>query len=281
MRVTDVSLFSNNIETVSFSLSKSDPDAQFMVRDMVGLDSEELVPRFYGFGAQTKTKFYDFVMKPRLMVIRFVLNPRFNLDESYSDIRDALYKSISSARSGLVWTHFNSGGSTVARIAGFITKFEVPYFTPLPEVQLSIRCDDPMFRAINPVSYKVAELKTTNPIIIPDSLSTAPHGFSFQVTFKAATPSFTIQDQATNPDWLFKVIPAGGFLANDILNFDSGYANKQLYLTRGGVVTYLIDKITPDSIWPIVFPGTTTLYFLDIANFTWNKLEYYAAYWGV
>lgn len=281
MRVTDVSIYSNNIETVSFSTSKSDPDAQFMVRDMTGLDSEDLVPRFYGFGKQTKTKFYDFVMKPRNVVIRFVLNPRFNLDESYSDIRDTLYRSISSARSGLIYLHFNSGGSTVARISGFITKFEVPYFTPLPEVQLTVRCDDPVFRGINPVSYKVTELKTVNPIIVPDSISTAPHGFSFQVTFKTATPQLTIQDQATNPDWIFKVIPAGGFLVGDVLNFSSDFVNKQVYITRGTTTIYLVDKITPDSIWPTIFPGMTTLYFLEIANFTWNKLEYFPTYWGV
>jgi hypothetical protein len=281
MKVSDISIYSNDIETVSFSLSQSDPKSQFMVRDMAGLDSEELIPRFYGFGAQTKTKFYDFVMKPRNIVIRFVLNPRFNLDESYSDIRDSLYRSISSVRSGLVYLHFNSGGSTVARISGFITKFEVPYFTPLPEVQISVRCDDPVFRGINPVSYLAPSLKTINPIIVPDSISTAPHGFSFQLTFKAATPQLTIQDKETNPDWLFKVIPSGGFLVGDILNFSSDYVNKQLYLTRGGVITYLVDKITPDSIWPTIFPGVTTLYFLEIANFNWNKLEYYPTFWGV
>jgi hypothetical protein len=281
MRVTDISLYSNNIETVAFSLSQAEPDAQYYVRDMAGLDSEDLIPRFYGFGAQTKTKFYDFVLKPRLIVIRFVLNPRFNLDESYSDVRDGLYKSISSARSGLIYLHFNSGGSTVARIAGFITKFEVPYFTPLPEVQLTVRCDDPILRGVNPVLYKQGEIKITNPIIIPDSLSTAPHGFSFQVTFKAACPSFTIQDQQDNPDWKFQVIPSGGFLVGDILNFSSEHINKQLYITRGATVIYLVDKITTDSIWPVIFPGTTTLYFVDIASFDWNSVEYNAAYWGV
>lgn len=281
MRITDVSIFSNNVETVSFSLSQADPLARFMVRDMTGLDAEELIPRFYGFGSQTKTRFYDFVLKPRQVVIRFVLNPRFHLDESYADVRDTLYRSISSVRSGLVYLHFNSGGGTVARISGFITKFEVPYFTPLPEVQLTVRCDDPVFRGLTPVSYKEDDIKYTNPIMVPDSISTAPHGFSFQVTFKTACPSFTIQDQANNPDWKFTVIPAGGFLVGDILNFSSDFINKQLYITRGASTIYLVDKITPDSIWPIIFPGVTNLYFLEIANFNWNKLEYYPTYWGV
>lgn len=282
MRVTNVSLFAGKIEAISFSLSKSDPSAQYMVRDMIGLDTDELIPRFYGFGLQTSPKYYDFKLKPRLIVIRIVLNPRFNIDESYSDVRDTLYRAISAARTGLVTLQFNSGGTTVAQIMGFITKFEVPYFTPLPEVQITVRCDDPMFRAINPVVYKPADLKTVNPIIIADSLSTAPHGIKFQLTFKAASPALTIQDAATNPEWVFKVMPSGGFLAGDVVYFTSEYtSNKQLYMVRAGVTTYLVDKIQSNSIWPIVFPGGSTFYFLEIANFDWNTLEYHAAYWGV
>jgi hypothetical protein len=281
MRVTDISLYSGEVEMISFSTSASDPDAQYMVREMVGLDTEDLVPRFYGFGLQTKSKFYEFVMKPRLIVTRFVLNPRFKLGESYSDVRDQLYKLISTARNGIVTMHFEAGGTTVSQIDGFITKFEVPYFTQLPEVQISIRCDDPVFRGINPVLYTPNELKTTNPIIIADSLSTAPHGFEMHITFTVATPIFHIQDDQTNPDWVFQVTPNGGFLVGDVLNLSSEFSQKQLSLTRGGVETYLVDKLSPQSIWPMIFPGSNTFYFPEIANFTWNSIEYYPAYWGV
>ncbi|MET0786518.1 MAG: hypothetical protein ABWY25_07430 [Paenisporosarcina sp.] len=281
MRVTEVSIYSNNVEAITFSLSKSDPFARFLARNMVGLDSEDLVPRFYGFGLKTKTKFYDFAMKPRDILIQFVLNPRFKLDESYSDVRDELYRAISAVRTGQIALHFNSGGTTVARILGLITKFEVPHFSPLPSVQITVRCDDPVFRAVNPVLLSPSQLQTTNPIIIGDSLSTAPHGFKMQLTFKAARPSFTIQDEATNPDWKFTVTPAGGFLNGDILNYSSEYADKYLYITRGASTIYLVDKISPESIWPILFPGVTKFHFLDIAYFNWNKLEFYAAYWGV
>jgi len=285
MRVTDIAVYAGKPEGAeelfSFSLSASDPSAQYMVREMTGMDVEEIVPKFYGFSLQTKAKFYDFVVKPRTIVMRIVLNPRFNLDESYSDVRDHLYRSISALRSGVVVMHFNSVGTTVARIFGFITKFEVPYFTPLPEVQLSLRCDDPMFRAINPTRYEAAELKTTNPVILSDNLSTAPHGFQFQITFKSNATSFTIQDAQINPEWVFRVIPTGGFLTGDVLYFSSDHANKYLYMMRGTVQTFLVDKIQPESIWPIMFPGSTNLYFLDIAAFNWNYLEYSAAYWGV
>jgi hypothetical protein len=282
MRVTSVTLYADpGEEVITFSLSQADPRAQYIVRNMVGLDAEELIPKFYGSGLYTKPKFFDFGLKAREIVTRIVLNPRIRIDESYSDIRDELYRAISATRTGLVTMHFNSGATTVSKISGFITKFEVPYFTQLPEVQITIRCDDPMFRAINPVIFDPPDLSVTNPIIIADSLSTAPHGFSMRITFKAAAPSFTIQDVPTNPEWKFKVIPSGGFLNGDVLHFSSDYANKYLYMIRGGITTYLIDRVEPQSIWPVIFPGANTFHFVDIASFNWSMLEYYAAYWGV
>ena len=283
MRVTNVGLYSANFaEPITFSLRDADPSAQYMVRTIIGLDAEELVPKFYGFGVtNTKSRLYDIGMKPRDIVIRVVLKPRFNLDESYSDIRDDLYRAISATRTGAITLHFNSGATTVARISGFITKFEVPYFARTPEVQLTVRCNDPIFRALNPVSYLPADLKTVNPIIIPDSLSTAPHGFTMRVTFKATAAYFNVQDTASNPEWTFKVTPSGGFLSDDVLYFSSEFSDKYLYMIRSSVTTHLVDKINPGSVWPIIFPGANNFHFSQIASFNWNSLEYYAAYWGV
>src|SRR4249919_1959954 len=116
MRITDVAVYAGRPEGAeelfTFSLSKSDPTSQYMVREMTGMDVEDLVPKFYGFSLKSKNKFYDFVMKPRLVVTRIVLNPRFKLDESYSDVRDNLYRSISAVRTGVVVMHFNSSGTT-------------------------------------------------------------------------------------------------------------------------------------------------------------------------
>lgn len=282
MRLTSVSLYSDNLsEAITFSLRHSDPSNRYIVRNMVGLDAEDIVPKYYGQGLVSKARYYDFGLKARDIAMRVVLNPNFRIDEAYSDIRDELYKTISASRTGQVILHFLSGGTTVARIAGFITRFEASHFVERPEVQITIRCDDPMFRAINPVIMLPAELKTTNPVFIPDSLSTAPHGFEMQVTFKATAASFTVQDVQNNPDWKFKVTPSGGFLSGDVLYFSSDYSNKYLYMVRGGTTTHLMDRIDPTSIWPILFPGQNEFWFVDLASINWNQVKYDAAYWGV
>jgi hypothetical protein len=174
MRVTGVDMYSANVEEpISFSLRASDPHAQYQVRSILGLDAEEIIQKFYGtsnFG----DKYYNFGLKPRDIVMRIVLQPKMILGQSASDVRDDLYRSIASTRTGGVRLHFKSGATTVSTISGSISKFEVGYFNKLPEVQLTIRCNDPMFRAVNPVEFLEADL-SSNPLEIPDTLSTAPH----------------------------------------------------------------------------------------------------------
>ena len=282
MRITNLDLYSPNFsEAITFSLRDYDPSAQYMVRTIAGLDAEEIIPKYYGSGLKTKPKYYDLSMKEREIVLRVVLSPRFRLDESYSDVRDTLYRAISSTRGGQVTLSFIYVGTTVAQISGFITKFEVAYFNKLPEVQLTIKCDNPLFRAVNPVVFSGPDLKTTNPINIPDSLSTSPHGLTLQVTFKASSPAFTIQDAAANPEWVFKVIPNGGFITQDQLYISTEFGNKYLYMVRAGVTTHLVDKLQPTSISPVIFPGANFLHFPELDMFNWNKIQYYPAYWGV
>jgi hypothetical protein len=282
MRVTNVEMFSAALEeSIDFSLQEVDPESKYMIRAMVGLDAEEIIPKFYSFSTNTKAKYYDFSMKPRDLVIRVVLNPNFANDEDYGDLRDELYRAISATRTGQVELHFHSGGTLVSRLFGYIVKFEVPYFVKLPEVQITVRCNDPMFRAINPVILAPAVLGTTNPIKVPDSLSTAPHGFIMQVTFTATSPSFTIQDVPSSPEWKFTVTPSGGFLSGDVLYFSSEFSNKYLYLIRSGSTIQLADKVAPTSLWPVIFPGLNSFHFPDLAKISWNTLRFYAAYWGV
>jgi hypothetical protein len=292
MRISNVTIYSNEVETASLALSLSelDYDKKYLVKAITGIDAEELVPKFYGFGLNnvsplnTKPRYYDFSMKPRNVVIRMALNPNFKLDETYAEVRDELYRNISSNRTGSIIMHFNYGATTVARLTGFITKFEVSHFTQVPEAQITINCPDPMFRGVNPVVYKLTGhnvLPTTNPVNIADSLSTAPHGFNFQVKFTENEPSFTIADRSTVPNWRFKVIPDGGFLDNDMLYFSSDYTNKYVYLIRGSTTIQLADRVNPGSIWPVIFPGGSVFWFEELDHLEWVVLNYYPAYWGV
>lgn len=283
MRLTHVELFSNDVEMLSFNLNPNDVDplSKYQVRSIFGLDADEIIRKFYAFGQNTQPRYYNVSLKAREIAIRLALNPNFRNTESYSDLRDRLYRTIAANRTGMVKLHFNSGATTVAQIEGSLAKFEVPYFSELSEIQITVKCDDPLFRAINPVNYEPESLSTTSPLTIADSISTSPHGFTMQMTFDNAAADLVISDAPSDFEWQFKVVPAGGFLVGDELHFSSEFSNKYLYIMRSSTKIDLIDKIYPTSVWPIIFPGSNVFYINDITDFDWDSLEYYAAYWGV
>ncbi len=280
MKVTSVSLHANEEEAIRFDLRNVSTQSPYKVRAMVGLDADELIPKFYAFGLNGK-KFYDFGLKPRDVVIRIALNPRYKIDESVSFIRDRLYRAISATRTGLLELQFHAGASTPAHVYGFFTKFEVPYFNKTPEVQITLRCTDPMLRGINPIIMEAADLPSSGIVIVPDSTSTAPHGFHMSITFTASETEFVVQDRETDPEWIFRVVPPTAFLAGDVLHFSSEFTNKFLYRVRTGVTTHLMNAVEPTSVWPVVFPGPNELWFNEIASFDWNFIQFDTAFWGV
>ena len=245
MRVTGVELSSDNANIFTFGTSEVASTDKYLIKTIVGLDADELNRKFYGFGAQSNSKFYRYGVTKREIVLRVVLNPNYSINESFSEIRDELYRTISASRTGLINLLFTGGGAALATISGYISKFEVPYFSKTPELQITIQCPDPMLRGYSPVEYDQGEIASQNPLIISDSLSTAPHGFSFSVEFVSNTTEFVIQDEETSPEWTFRIIPSGGFYAGDTLYMSSEYGNKKLYIDRLGEITPLMDRIEP------------------------------------
>lgn len=289
MKVTSVELVpagSSDICEMSFR----DPRRQnpFNVKQIAGLDADEIVARYYGTSGSSITGFfnlYDLALEKREIVARIELNPEFSENESYSDLRDRLYKMISSSRTGIIWLNFKNEDESVAAISGFVSKFEAALFSKVPEVQITINCSDPMLKSPNPVSIDVEALEITeivedtSMIVLQDPLSTAPHGFTFELEITEVSDFFTITD--VDLIWGFAITPDGGFLVGDVLHFSSEFNNKYLYLTRGSSTIHLADKLSSTSVWPILFPGNNQFYFRYSSRVVWNAITHYPTYWGV
>lgn len=282
MKITNIQLYSNNKNVATFSFRDPSAKNPYIAQGVFGLDADEIIPKYYGLSTGGVDKYYDMSVKSREVVIRIALNPQFSDGKSYSDLRDDLYRVISSSRTGKVQLRLNNGLSNVAVLYGFVTKFETPLFNQLPEVQITIKCDDPMLKALEPVYVNHFLIGTADTIV--DDKSTASHGFNFDLTFNADSLSFVIRDSAT-PTWTFTVTPGlisglTGFKTNDKLYFSSDFKDRQLYIVRSSVVIKIIDKIQPGSVWPIMFPGENDFQFVS-GNFTWDSFSYYPTYWGV
>jgi hypothetical protein len=281
MRVTEIEMISNNEEVFSLGLRNPGVGDKYLAKAIIGLGADELTPKFYGFGLVGGAKFYDFSLPPREVVIRIVLNPNSILNEHYSDIRDELYKAISSTRSGEVLLMLKAGATSVAEIKGRITKFEVPHFSRVPELQITLKCDDPLLRGTTTEYLRQPELGTTQPRKVTDAMSTSPHGCVMKFTFTAAVPTFIIQDKAETPNWQFSVSPTGGFLVGDVLTVSSERMKRFVSINRGGVTLSQANKVSAGSLWPVIFPGLNEFYSNLEAEVTWDEVSYRNAYWGV
>lgn len=291
MKLTNVTIHSNGAEVAK--LSFRDPGAinPYTAKTIVGLDADDIVANFSGYGQQGGQKHYTPSLKNREIILRIALNSDWGNGRSYSELRDDLYRAIASSRTGLIQLRFQDGKKVVAAISGFIAKFEAPHFTETPEVQITVRCTDTMLRALDPVVVDKTYLETNNTIV--NNLSTAPHGLKFNITFTQPSLAFTVRDTDT-PDWSLTVTPGTiggetGFVADDQLWLSSEQGNKYLYLIRLPVSpvpgqdysVHLIDKITPGSSWPTLFPKANNFQFVADGTFRWDEMTYRPTYWGV
>lgn len=282
-------------------LSFRDPTSQnpFNVKSVTGLDIDQVVPRSYRsvsrlptLGGGT-TGFFNLSLLKRQVVFKIGLNPDYDENETYSDLRDTLYRLIGTGRTGRVQILFKNRVEIVAVLAGFISKSENPLFEKVQDVTLTIECDEPLLKAPDRVTLidipprapyeegDVLIMPTPGEVTsVPDDKSTAPHGFSFIMKIKAPIPSLTIKDP-DDDTWTFKILPSGGFLTNDELHFSSEFNSRALYLIRSHVTIQLGDAIFPGSVWPLMFPGMNTFSFDHDNSLEMVELWYYPTYWGV
>lgn len=277
MKLTSVEVHPEGSSQVAV-LSFRDPTRQnpYSVRVVDGIDANDIVPHYYGgSGSQA---FYNLMMEKRDIRILVDLNPQFST-QSYSGLRDDLYRMIASSRTGRVQIQFKNADTVVAVVSGFVKKFEAPQFTKTPQVQITIECDDPMLRAPDATIVDITGLDPAG-TVIQDDLSTAPHGFRFALAITTAVASLAISDP-TDPTWSFEVTPAGGFLVGDILYISSEQKNKHVYIDRSGTLIHLADVITQGSLWPILFPGENNFAVDSPTNVAWDSISHYVTYWGV
>ena len=275
MRVTSVDLYSNDKRVVKFDVVGPDVGNPYLLKGIAGTDAEEIIPMYYGQGTESREKFYDMKMPARELTIRIGLNPNYALAQRPADLRDNLMRMISSRRGGLIQIRLNDGAVPIAAISGFITKFIGPVTNKEPEAQITVRCDDPLFKSLSITQFITAGLDMDEPNFV-DPISTAPHGFYFHSTLLADTSSVIVYD--ASGDWEFNI--DYDFVAGDQIYFSSDLNNKYIYRVRSSVTLHLGDVLVQGSQWPILFPGENP--FIISGHFaTWNEVYWYETFWGI
>jgi hypothetical protein len=283
MRVSAFDLIANEVNVLRVGLRNPSFSDKYLAKAIVGLDAAEVIPKFYGFGLVKGERFYDYAMNPREIAMRVELNPNYLLNETHSDLRDDLYRAISSSRTGLITIRLRDGASVAAEITGQIIKFEVPHFSKVPELQLTLKCEDPIFRAISTVNMVQADFLSASPLEVTDAISTCPHGLYMEfVALTDITGEFIIQNKATSPDWIWSMNPTMDIEEDDIVRISSVFSDKFVTIERGGIVTPVANSVALGSMWPVIFPGQNQFFLnQDFTDISLTELSYRPAFWGV
>lgn len=269
MRLTSVVLM-NDYTPEPIVLSFEDPASQnpYQCLEISGLDADDINWGNNGTGYEAK-------LRNREVGVRVKLHPEWSDDETYSSLRDQLFRIIQTSRSGELTLGFMDGETIVATISGRVVKMEAVTFTKTPEMEMTISCKDPMLRGEEITSVDVSEFNPALTAVV-DDVSTAPHGVVFALKFNAPTATFTILGDGS---WTFQTSPSGGFLTNDVVRISSVFGEKGLTILRGASVIPIADSITAGSVWPMIFPGHNG--FICSGDVDWEEIEYFTAFWGI
>lgn len=289
MKLTSVEItLPTSSQKCVLSFKHSTASNPYNVKEVLGLDADEIVnQRYLGFN---KSQLSEVYLLKRDIIFLIELNPRFSLNETFSDLRDALYKMIWSSREGLAKVLFKNNDESVAAISGTITKFETAQFSESQGVKLTFRCAEPLLKAVNQIDVDVSHFTSLN-LDITDHRSTAPHGFKFQLKMLKNSDNILLGSpgQGGVEDSLALLIAGtsiDGFQINDMIYGSSEYGNKYLYLMRGIEKIPLIDMIQFNSSWPLMRPGLNTFFLKNPDDEVkiiskWMDLTYFPTYWGV
>lgn len=280
MRVTGLDLYSEgNSNPIELSLKDPGGRNPYNIRAMFGLDADAIVHRYFGVSSSGQTRFYSQSIESRDVVLRIGLSPTYGPLNGVSDLRDDIYRLISSSRSGLVELRFKNEAGPVATLSGFVSKVEVPHFSKVAELQLTVSCEDALLRSPGLIEANL-ELLDSADATVYDANSTAPHGMLAEIKVLADTPSIKISDLSDT--WFFEVARPGGFYTDDILYLSNERRTRSVVVeSPPGTFVPVGESIVAGSAWPVVFPGENHFVLSDDTKLEWVRLAYYNTYWGV
>jgi hypothetical protein len=268
---------SNYIPAITLSLNNTSSGSGFIVRNITGLDADDIFSVFNGVDYTTNDKIFDMRLRPREIAINLILDPSYSdaLFGTPAKLRDYLYKFISASRTSKIRLGFGKNDLEICGINGFITKIESDLNTLIPEVKLTIYCEDPYFESQQYAYVNLSAQQTY--FTVTDNDSTSPHGFEMSVTILGDLYTFGLGNYQS----YFSLNEL--FRASDQIVISSMRNNRNVELIRNGIRSNLISKLAFGSNWPIMFPGENTFNINGAGPFMYNVnyFRYRKTYWGI
>lgn len=244
-------------------LPLEDSSGGFVVKEIEGLEPVKANLVSSSFANQDGEQFQSSRREARNIKIKLGYEPNWATG-SIKDLRDKLYQYFMPKASPLLtFNLFDKLAEDVfsqyldLNIIGMVETFDAPLFTSDPEANISLMCFDPDFYDPNVVTVNGDTVSdaTVQTISYAGSIET---GFIFNLRPDRAITEFTIY--LTSPDGkLITSYFAYNLLANDVLQVSSVVGQKSVNLVRAGVQSSVLYSMSPQSGWPLLYPGDNQL----------------------
>lgn len=284
MRITHVDISpEGSSEIISLSLNSPSPYDPYLVKSITELDANELSSLYYGKSSDSTKRFYETSLSKREPVITLSLNPSLTNQSlnTYSKLRDNLYRCVSSSRTGLVSLIFKNKEESVSMLSCRIGNIETDHFSPTQEVAITFVTEKPYFRSLSRVEARPDLYKNLYSFSVTDNLSTSPHGVIFELELREAGKIFEISPPYTSiqPDWKFRLNRTNNFSVGTVFTISSETDNKKVVGQLGPNPVGMADLVATNSVFPIIFPGENQ--FKTNLKVHVKSARFYYTYWGI
>lgn len=261
----------NTVDLPTFDATPSDPFVFKGAEGLGAVDRTVSISKAYNQASILQS------IQPqnRVVVIRIGLNPSWDTGQTASELREMLYAMLTGGYANApVTLSVMDGEDVLCLVDGHVEKLEPLMFTKDPEVQLTLSCLSPYFRAPEATFPVLSGLDKTVPEIM--NTGTAPSGFDFQIEFTAALTYWQIENERED----LRMRVEHNFVIGDQLRLITIVGGKAVQLVHGGDVSSLLKGLTVESGWHQLYPGLNRFY-TSSASFNWVDFSYTAQYQGV
>ena len=269
--------YNSGAAPLQFSMASDVSTAAYVLKGVDGLDPPD-VNLIMGEALNEGVVYANGIPQAREVTILIGLQPNYALGESAGDLRDILYRILTPWYGGSCRLHiYNPAGTTqILEVDGYVKKVSAAIWSKDPAVQIVFSCKGPYLLDSNFTVPTPASLGKS-PITIPYP-GNAPGGFYIQIQLTTSMGFFYIEEVGGGSSRRLRV--DYGFMANDVIRFNTSYGSRFLEVVRSGVTTNLLGYKSVTSIWPQLRNGNNGFYPAN-ANFNITAIFYQPRYWGI
>ena len=240
----------SDLTTSSLELSLQDASNGYIIKEIAGLDpvkSNIVTSPMAGLdGVQFQANKRD----ARNIVLTLGIEP-YSGGATVQDLRQALYNYFMPKANVSMTVKLDD--YPFATIAGQVESFETPLFAKEPEIVVSILCFDPDF--IDFYEQYVSSHTVSNTVeTVINYAGSSPTGFLLEMDLNHGISGFDIYHR--RPNLQLTTFSFLGTLNNaDKVFVSSNTRDKFIKLKRGTDESSLLYGVSPQSKWPVLYPG--------------------------